>query len=198
MRQIADFKNGARFGEAMPDIAKALSDDDARQASQWFAGLPPKPWQTVVETDRVPKTFINVHLMRMPLPGGGDEPIGNRIIELPQDPARAESRDPHSGFVAYVPAGSIAKGKELVTTGGSGKTISCVICHGPSLGGLGEVPMIAGHSPMYIFRQLYYFKEGSRAGSMSALMKGVVAKLSQDDMLAIASYVGSLPPHAEE
>ena len=198
MRQLADFKNGARFGEAMPEIAKGLSDEDARQASEWFAALTPKVWQTVVETDHVPKTFVNQHLMRMPLPGGGDEPIGNRIIELPQDPARAESRDPHSGFVAYVPPGSIAKGKELVTTGGSGKTIACAICHGPSLGGLGEIPMIAGHSPMYIFRQLYYFKDGSRAGSMSALMKGVVAKLNQDDMLAIAAYVGSLPPHAGE
>ncbi len=58
--------------------------------------------------------------------------------------------------------------------------------------------MIAGHSPLYIFRQLYYFKDGSRAGTMSALMKGVVAKLSQDDMLAIAAYVGSLPPHTDE
>jgi len=27
---------------------------------------------------------------------------------------------------------------------------------------------------MYLFRQLYYFKDGSRAGTMSALMKGVV------------------------
>jgi cytochrome c553 len=198
MRQLADFKSGARMGEGMPDISRDLSDDDARQASQWFANLKPKVWQTVVEADRVPITFINIHLMRMPLPGGGEEPIGDRIIELPQDPARAESRDPHSGFVAYVPAGSIAKGKELVTTGGSGKTIACFICHGSSLGGLAEVPAIAGHSPMYLFRQLYYFKDGSRAGTMSALMKGVVAKLGQDDMLAIAAYVGSLPPHSEE
>jgi len=51
---------------------------------------------------------------------------------------------------------------------------------------------------MYLFRQLYYFKDGSRAGSMSALMKGVVFRLTQDDMLAIAAYVGSLPPHGEE
>jgi cytochrome c553 len=198
MRQLADFKAGARMGEAMPDISKDLSEEDARQASQWFANLKPNVWQTVVEADRVPKTFINIHLMRMPLPGGGEEPIGDRIIELPRDPARAESRDPHSGFVAYVPLGSIAKGKELVTTGGSGKTIACSICHGPSLGGMSEIPAIAGHSPMYVFRQLYYFKDGSRAGSMSALMKGVVSKLSQDDMLAIAAYVGSLPPHSEE
>jgi len=155
-------------------------------------------WQKVIETDRVPKTFVNEHLMRMPLPGGGDEPIGNRIIELPQDIARAESRDPHSGFIAYVPMGSLAKGKEFVTTGGGGKTIQCAICHGPSLNGLAEVPAIAGHSPMYLFRQLYYFKDGSRHGSMGALMRGVVAQMTQDDMLAIAAYVGSLLPGTEE
>jgi cytochrome c553 len=194
LRQLADFKAKNRMGEAMNDMSANLSDEDARQASEWFAALKPKVWQPVVETDRVPKTFVNIHLMRMPLPGAGDEPIGNRIIELPQDIARAESRDPHSGFIAYVPKGSIAKGKDFVTTGGNGKTIQCAICHGPSLGGLAEVPAIAGHSPMYLFRQLYYFKDGSRHGSMGALMKGVVAQMTQDDMLAIAAYVGSLPP----
>ena len=197
-RQLSDFKARLRMGEAMNDIARDLSDEDAKQASEWFASLKPKVWQPVVETDRVPKTFVNIHLMRMPLPGAGEEPIGNRIIELPQDVARAESRDPHSGFIAYVPKDSLAKGKELVTTGGGGKTIQCVICHGPSLNGLGEVPAIAGHSPMYLFRQLYYFKDGSRHGSMGALMKGVVAQMSQDDMLAIAAYIGSLPPGSEE
>ncbi len=198
LRQLADFKAQNRMGEAMNDMAKNLTDEDAKQAADWFATLKPKVWQPVVETDRVPKTFINIHLMRMPLPGAGDEPIGNRIIELPQDVARAESRDPHSGFIAYVPKGSIAKGKEFVTTGGGGKTIQCAICHGPTLNGLGEVPPIAGHSPMYLFRQLYYFKDGSRHGSMGALMKGVVANMTQDDMLALAAYVGSLPPGKEE
>jgi cytochrome c553 len=196
-RQLSDFKNGLRFGEGMPDICKNLSDEDAKEAAEWFSKLMPEPWQKVVETERVPKTFVNDRLMRMPLPGGGDEPIGDRIIELPQDIGGAESRDPHSGFIAYVPVDSIEKGKELVTTGGGGKTIQCTICHGPSLNGLGEVPSIAGHSPMYLFRQLYYFKDGSRNGSMSPLMKGVVAKLSQEDMLDLAAYVGSLTPGKE-
>ena len=198
IRQLSDFKAGNRMGEAMNDMARNLTDEDARQAAEWFAALKPKVWQSVVETDRVPKTFINEHLMRMPLPGGGDEPIGQRIIVLPQDVARAESRDPHSGFVAYVPMGSLAKGKEFVNTGGGGKTIQCVICHGPSLNGLGEVPPIAGHDPMYLFRQLYYFKDGSRHGSMGALMKAVVANISEDDMIAVAAYVASLPPGPEE
>jgi hypothetical protein len=74
--------------------------------------------------------------------------VDHRIIELPQEPLRVTSHDPHSGFVAYVPVGSIAKGERLVTTGGSGKTITCSICHGQSLTGMGEVPRIAGRSPL--------------------------------------------------
>jgi cytochrome c553 len=62
------------------------------------------------------------------------------------------------------------------------------------LNGLGEVPGIAGRSPIYIFRQLYYFKDGSRHGTTSSMMKAVVEHMTQDDMLAIAAYVASLPP----
>jgi cytochrome c553 len=51
---------------------------------------------------------------------------------------------------------------------------------------------------MYLFRQLFYFKDGSRHGSMGALMKAVVANMTQEDMLAIAAYVGSLTPGSEE
>jgi cytochrome c553 len=35
---------------------------------------------------------------------------------------------------------------------------------------------------------------GSSAGDAAAPMKPVVAKLSEDDIIAISSYLGSLPP----
>ena len=35
---------------------------------------------------------------------------------------------------------------------------------------------------------------GSSAGKAAALMKPVVANLSEDDIIAISSYLGSLPP----
>jgi hypothetical protein len=137
-------------------IAKALSEDDSQQANKWFATLKLSVWEKVVKTDTVAKTFLD-RGRRLALPGGGTEPIGHRIIELPQDSLRAASRDPHSGFIAYVPVGSIAKGEGLVTTGGSGKTITCSICHGQSLTGLGEEPRTAGRGAIYIVRQLYSF-----------------------------------------
>src|SRR6185437_5591982 len=107
---------------------------------------------------------------------------------------RAELRDPHSGFIAYVPPGSIKKGEELVTTGGNGKTISCTVCHGPDLKGIGNVPAIAGLHPIYIVRQLLDIQQDARDATATQLMKPVVAKLSEDDIVAIAAYVASKNP----
>ena len=103
----------------------------------------------------MPKTRI-AGGMFLKLEGSETEPIGDRIIEVPEDTERTETlRDPRSGFIAYVPVGSIKKGEALVTTGGGGKTTRCAVCHGADLKGLGPVPGIAGRSPSYTVRQLF-------------------------------------------
>jgi cytochrome c553 len=151
-------------------------------------------WYKVVETDTVPKSYLGNGAMRFPVENGGTEPLGNRIIELPQSDESAESRDPRVGFVAHVPPGSVKKGEEIITTGAAGKTLTCSICHGGELKGLGDVPPIIGRSPIYIYRQLNDIKIGARSGAMTPLMKGVVEKLSSDDMIAIAAYLASKNP----
>jgi cytochrome c553 len=195
VRQMKYFKSGARKDDPrMGPIAKATSDEDVRQAAEYFAALKPIPFARVIETSSPPKTYISTagrhHLLS---PQGGTEPIGHRIIEIPEDASRMANRDPHSGFIAYVPPGSIAKGEALVKTGAK-KTIECAICHGEGLRGLGEVPRIAGMQPVYIARQLVCMQNGSSAGTAAALMRRVVSDLSEDDIIAISAYVGSLSP----
>ena len=192
IREMGDFKDKTRIDPArMNVIAAGTPDDDVKQAAAWFAELKPKPWFRVVEATSVPKTYINKVRMRLPLAEGGTEPLGNRIMELPENAALASLRDTHSGFITYVPPGSVKKGEALVKTGGAGKTIQCTICHGESLQGLGEVPPITGLSALYVGRQLYAFQSGTRAGSLDVLMKAVVAKLSDDDILDISAYLTS-------
>ena len=106
---------------------------------------------------------------------------------------RTELRDSASGFIAYVPSGSIRKGQGLATNG-AGKTTPCAICHGADLKGLGPVPGLAGRSPSYIVRQLYDMQHNVRNGQWTALMKPVVAGLSEEDIVAIAAYTASLAP----
>lgn len=204
LRQMEDFKNGVRKdpmtyeqsarAARMNNIAAGLPEEDMRKAVEFFANLKPAVWYKVVEAQTVPQSWVNGGRMRLPLPGGGTEPLGNRIITMPQDAARVESRDPHSGFIAYVPPGSIKKGESLATTGGSGKTISCAVCHGEGLKGLGDVPRLAGVHPIYIVRQLYNFQVGANTSTAAAQMKKVAANLTEDDMIALAAYVASLEP----
>ena len=196
IRQMAYYKAGTRKDDArMGPIAKATSDEDVRQAAEYFAALKPNVWVKVIETATPPKTFIATAGRHRQLhPEGGTEPIGRRILEIPADPFGTEIRDPHSGFIAYVPTGSIARGEALVKGGESGKTVQCTLCHGEALKGLGEVPRLAGQQPLYIARQLFDIRYGSSAGKAAELMKPVVANLSEDDIIAISSYLGSLPP----
>jgi cytochrome c553 len=185
---------GVRKGAAnMLTFTKAMSDEEMKTAAEYFASLPVKRWTRVVETETVPKTYF-LGTRRMPLPEGGTEPIGMRVIEVPEDAERVELRDPKSGFIAYAPPGSLAKGLNLVATGGDGKTIACTICHGPTLKGIGEVPGIAGQSPVTIARQLYLMATGERAGTWAPLMKGVVEKLTNEDIVAIAAFAASQEP----
>ncbi len=194
-QQMADFKSGDRKDPArMTAIGKAISPEDVQQAADYFSALKPIPWIKVVEADTVPKTYVNKGRQRLPLPAGGTEPLGARIIEVPQDPALATARDPRSGFIDYVPMGSIAKGKVLATTGGDGKTLPCGICHGTTFTGVGDVPRIAGLSPVYIARQFYRFKNGDRNGDAAELMKPAVAQLTDEDMIDLAAFLASQPP----
>jgi len=196
VRQMNYFKSGARRdNERMGPIAKTVSDEDVRLAAEYFAAIKPIPWVKVIESAMPPKTYVSSAARHRILdPNGGTEPIGHRIIEIPVDPFRTANRDPHSSFLAYVPPNSIAKGETLVKSGGSGKTIQCAICHGDKLKGLGEVPRIAGLQPVYIARQLICIQNGSSAGIAVALMKKVVSNLSEDDIISISAYLGSLPP----
>lgn len=200
IQQMMDFKDGLRVSSeprmgpprAMIAAAEAADADEIRAAAGYFSSFPYRPWVRVVEASTVPRTVVSGS-MRVPAPEGGTEPIGERIIEVPEDPARTGLRDPGSGFVAYVPPGSIARGRDLVTTGG-GKTLRCTICHGEDLRGAGPMPALAGRSPSYGARQLYDFQSGARRGAWSELMTGVVENLTPRDILDIVAYTASLRP----
>ncbi|MFZ0421602.1 MAG: c-type cytochrome [Xanthobacteraceae bacterium] len=198
VRQMAAFKNGERTGGragVMIAMAKVLTDDEVKAAAAYFSGLAPSAgYNKVVETETVSKSYVGAGGMRFVAPDGGTEPIADRIIVLPKDATEAQLRDPHFGFTDYVPAGSVAKGEALATTGGDGKTIRCAICHGQNLTGLGEVPSIVGREGTSIFRQLNDMQSGTRKGPWVELMKGVVAKLTQSDMIALAAYLESRNP----
>jgi cytochrome c553 len=174
-------------------FAKAMTDDEVRAAAEYFASIAWTPWIKVVESKTAPKTRIAAGLF-LKLEGNETEPLGNRIIEVPDNTEATENlRDDHSAFTAYAPIGSIKKGESLVTTGGGGKTVQCGLCHGANLEGVGPVPPLAGRSPSYLARQIYDMQQGARHGLWTPLMQKPVEKLTSEDIVAIVAYIASRP-----
>jgi cytochrome c553 len=201
VQQMTAFKSGARNTSQsgllpvinMVHVAQLANKDQVRIAAQYFSSLKPKPWIRVVEAATVPRTQVAGWMLVADQPVV-QEPIGNRIIETPENLERTELRDDTSGFVAYVPKGSLKAGKFLVEKGGDGVTMPCSACHGADLRGKDNVPSIAGRSPSYIVRQLYDLQRGSRGGSATDQMQIPVMKLTMNDMVAMAAYLASLKP----
>ncbi len=199
--QIAAFRSGDRKG-AKPDWipthlmtveARAVSDAQASEAADYFSKVSYRSHYTVVETSTVSRPVAGGFLLRAT--EGAKEPLGQRIVETPASYENFERRDPEMTFTAYVPVGSLARGKTLAESGGPAGQ-ACSACHGAGLqGGEGlPGPPLAGRSPGYLFRQLYGFHTGGRSGTRALPMKQVTEKLSQSDMIALAAYLASLKP----
>ncbi len=202
IEQLERFRNDERKSAdprkantgVMATIAKGMTEEEMKVTAAYYGSMKFTRWVKVVETDSVPQTTTSVGLF-LPVAGADKEPLGQRILEVPADVEAVEKlRNPRVGFVAYVPRGSVRKGKALVLTGGGKSPLPCGACHGPDLKGMLNIPAIAGRSPSYLVRQMVDMKTGHRVGQGTELMKPVLANLNDDDMLAIAAYTASLKP----
>jgi cytochrome c553 len=197
--QLKDFRSGARKPSgpdafkpdgAMARLAATLTDEEIDAAAKYFAAqkLARRVW--VIESLRIPRAEPS-HWIYEEVPGTED--LNDRLLEVAPDIERHERRDPKMQYNAYVPPGSVGRGKALVSTGDK-KTMACGTCHGPALKGLNDVPPIAGRSPTTLLRQLLAFKTGTRSNENAKLMAPVVEKLAVNDMVDIAAYLGTLYP----
>ncbi len=167
--QIADFQRGFRRSgdsriDAMNAVAVAIDDREVAAASQYFASIKPRRSVRVVEVSSSSEAIAEVF------------DAGRR------------------GYVASVPTGSLKRGESLVEGGGAGRTVRCANCHSVDLRGTVSIPGIAGRFPAYIARQLTDMRNGVRHGVGSDRMMATVARLTTDDIVAIASYLASLEP----
>ena len=123
-QQMADMRAGLRRSAdpnmrppaAMLAIAKASTVEEDRAAADYFASFAYTPWVRVVETATVPRNRVAGGTF-VPVAGAGTEPLEGRIVERPEDVARADLRDSTSGFVAYVPVVTSAWPRAMLPTG---------------------------------------------------------------------------------
>jgi cytochrome c553 len=177
----------------MIGFAKATTREEDLAAAQYFAQQPYPRRMKIVESKTAPKVRLQggMHMAIPASEGGGMEPLGaDEIVEVPDDNLRAEARDTHLGFTAYVAPGTLNKGKQAAAK------YQCSVCHGANLEGIGPVPPLAGRSPSYVMRQLFDMKTGARHGPWAELMKPIVDRMSLQDMTAVSAFAASIAPPA--
>lgn len=204
-QQLLDYRSGRRKavgpeqylpGQNMVKVAKALNDREIDDSARYFSQQKLRRRVFVMESLRIPRAEPAAWLY---YEHGGTEDLGERLIEVTQDLQRHEYRDDRLEYLAYVPPGSINRGKRLVTTGqsavdGTPRTVVCSQCHLAQLRGTDRIPPIAGRSPTYLLRQMIAFRNGLRTNDDAAQMNPVVEKLTMKEMIDIVAYLGSLPP----
>lgn len=201
IEQVMAFRNGDRRSAArgqpstaeMIKVAKAVSPTELRQAAAYFSQLPRSRWVKVVESASAPRTYPDKYGWLNAAPGGGTEPIGNRIVELSDDLRRMMIDDDHVVMTDYAPLGAINSGQRIVMTGG-GAGMPCQSCHGERLDGVGATPPIAGRPAGYVARTLWDIRTGARANPKVAPMKAVTRGLSAADVRDVSAYLASLRP----
>lgn len=70
---------------------------------------------------------------------------------------------------------------------------ACAGCHGPTGAGMpAQYPRLSGQFAEYLAAQLKAFKEGARANDPNAMMRGVAARMTEQEIRAVAEYAAGL------
>jgi len=91
------------------------------------------------------------------------------------------------------PKVDVAAGEALYSNGDATRGVAaCITCHGPKgQSAIGTWPKLSAQHAAYTAKQLKNFKEGVRA---NAIMMGMAAALTDQDMQNIAAYLAKQPP----
>ncbi len=173
-----------RNAQQMIFYAKAMTEAEIAETAAYYASLPPTVPIKVVETATVPK-MRSQDGMWLPDASAPRESLGERIIETPADVEREQLRDPRANFIAYVPVGAVAKGKDLAAR--------CTMCHGSRLEGRRSFPASPDVRPAIWRGSFMISRPDARHSPMAAMMKPAAMKLSGADMIAITAYLATLP-----
>jgi cytochrome c len=101
-----------------------------------------------------------------------------------------------------IKAVSIIAGVSLLALGAAGSAVAadgaalykskaCFSCHGADANTpiMPAYPKLGGQNAVYAFNQMKDIKSGARANGQTAVMKGIIAAVSDEEMQAIAEWM---------
>ena len=155
IKQLKDFKSGARTDAMMAPMAANLSDEDMADIAAHYASLPSAIEQAAASASA----------------GTGSDATPASA------PAAGDVKIVSSTPAAALYAGDVATGK--------GKAAMCAACHGTDGNSLVPMyPSIAGQSANYIAKQLADFKSGLRNDPVMAGMVASLSQEDMNDLAA--------------
>jgi len=91
---------------------------------------------------------------------------------------------------------SAAELGERIYRGGNPATgvAACTGCHGPAGSGLGlaKFPRVSGQHAPYLDATLKGFRAGARANDPNGMMRGVAARMTDEEIAAVSQYIQGL------
>lgn len=92
-------------------------------------------------------------------------------------------------------ADQVALGEKIYRAGNPNTEVAaCMACHGPT--GIGNAPAnfprISGQHAAYIEKALKDFRSGNRNNDTGAMMRGVAARMTDKEIVAVAQYIQGL------
>ncbi len=168
IKQLKDFKSGARANAMMAPMAANLSDADMADIAAYFASLPSAIEQAAAAASA--DTGSDSSSASTPVAGN---------VEI----------------VAYTPAAVLYAGD---VAAGKNKAATCAACHGTDGNSLVPMyPSLAGQSANYIAKQLADFKSGARKNPVMAGMAAALSPEDMNDLAAFFAVQTAKPGTGE-
>ena len=89
----------------------------------------------------------------------------------------------------------VALGQDMYRGGNINSGVpACMGCHGPTGAGnpTAGYPSLGGHHAAYTIAQLNAFRTGARDNDPAGMMRNVVARMSNEEIEAVANYIATL------
>jgi cytochrome c553 len=187
LQQLGDFRSGKRHtadpnkanGYEMQAIARNLTDAEAQAAADYFSSVKYTKWVRVVESESIPKFTATVNGLFLKDEGNETIPLGNRIVEMPED--TYQTKYPPQSSLGFCRLCASRQPEERRGARHVGEMRDVPWCR-PARDDDQERHRAAdspGRSPSYIGRAIYDFQQGARSGANAALMKPSVQRLTE-------------------
>jgi cytochrome c553 len=213
IRQLATFASAASFlialwpagamaqAPAKPDAAKgqAIASQTcvACHAADGNSPLPANPKLAGQFYEYLHKQLVNFKAQGAKKPERDNAVMAGMLAPL----SDADLKNVAAYYASQKLKPAAAKDKELAALGQkiyrggniANGVAACAGCHGPAGAGMpAQYPRIAGQFSEYIEAQLKAFRSGARSNDPNGMMRGVVARMSDREIQAVADYIAGL------